>query len=482
MLAAVVAGWDIAQGEMFLVSLVLSAVLLWVAVRFAGVRADAFVAGLVIFGYLVGNRGFAQLHAPGVPLLPGEAALGLGLALIGWQAVQTRSLPIRRDALNYFVLTWILLGVLRMPVDFRAYGFVAVRDFAMVYYALFFFLGQAWAEMPAERLWMRRALFVGIALAAPVYYAFDRNADWFTSNLTLAGSPLIFVKSDVAGGFMAAGVLWYAQRFARTRRAGHLLVAAVALFGVIVCNSRAAVVALAVGIAWLVALRAWRVLRVVGALVAVGLAGLCVHTAVTPRPFVSTPLYRLYESVASVTDTQGARMYLANDLDDKSDNNQFRLVWWRAVAEETWANGRWLGLGFGSDLAAEFLRIYYADANEDFSARSPHNFLLTIFGRMGLLGLAGLIVVLAIVARKTWRAGTAEVNDADNPTPSLPLWLSAWTILASACFGVVLEGPMGATIFWTLLGLAHGTPTSAAESASTDEAAVATEAATAVAS
>jgi hypothetical protein len=29
-------------------------------------------------------------------------------------------------------------------------------------------------------------------------------------------------------------------------------------------------------------------------------------------------------------------------------------------------------------------------------------------------------------------------------------------ILTSACFGVVLEGPMGAVVFWSVLGLANG--------------------------
>jgi hypothetical protein len=29
-------------------------------------------------------------------------------------------------------------------------------------------------------------------------------------------------------------------------------------------------------------------------------------------------------------------------------------------------------------------------------------------------------------------------------------------LLVSACLGVFLEGPMGATIFWTILGLANG--------------------------
>jgi len=47
--------------------------------------------------------------------------------------------------------------------------------------------------------------------------------------------------------------------------------------------------------------------------------------------------------------------------------------------------------------------------------------------------------------------------------PSLGTWCAAWVILVSACFGAVLEGPMGAVIFWSALGLAaamsnYGTP------------------------
>jgi hypothetical protein len=36
---------------------------------------------------------------------------------------------------------------------------------------------------------------------------------------------------------------------------------------------------------------------------------------------------------------------------------------------------------------------------------------------------------------------------------TLGLWACVWTILVSACFGVVLEGPMGAVVFWSLLGI-----------------------------
>jgi len=447
-------GWDVAHGSLFLPSLAVIALLLGLVPLLAGMWADAFFGGILLVGYLVGNRGFAQLNAPGIPLLPGEAMLGIALALIAWRSARHQSLPFRRDAINYLVLMWIIIGAARIPFDFRHHGLVAVRDFAMIYYALFFFIAQVWATQTQERRWLQNCLAVGFALCGPIFYVFDQRQEWFTSNLSIAGVPLIFVKSDVAGGFMAAAIPWFVYRYAGSRRLGWLALAGLALACAVASNSRAAVVAFLVGVLWLIVLRAWRMLGGIAVLIAAGCLALGTHAIADRRPLTATPLYRLYESVASVADFGGTRQYLTANLADKPDNNQFRLVWWRALIDETWASSRWLGLGFGRDLAAEFLRVYYADANEEFSARSPHNFMLTVFGRMGLVGVSIVLALLGAMAFMTWRAGK-RLPFAARTMGSLPLWLAAWAVLTSACFGVVLEGPMGAVVFWTLLGLAN---------------------------
>lgn len=455
-MGAVVLGWYIAKGEIGLPAMVAGILGLWIASRVTRIRADALVTGAVVAGYLVGNRGFAQLHFPSVPLLPGEAALGLGLTLMLWRAAKNQTLPVRRDALNLLLILWLLIGAVRLPMDFRIHQFSALRDFAMVYYALFFFVAQDWADLVRERRWVQHCLLGGVALTAPIFMIFSFWPGWFLVKLTVFGTPLIFVKSDVAGGFMAAGVIWFAHQFARTRRFGWLALCAVSLVGLVLCNSRAALVALVAAVAWLLVLRAWPTLRVLGLLVALAFLGLVIHAAVSPRSFATTPLYRIYESVASVADVSGTRTYRAGDLGDKPDNNQFRLVWWRTVIDRTWVEGRWLGLGFGHDLAADFLQIYYGEATEDFTARSPHSFLLSIFGRMGGVGFAILLAILTAIAIRTWRAGRHEGRAEPGSEPVLPLWIGAWAIFISACFGVVLESPMGAVVFWTMLGLANG--------------------------
>ena len=89
---------------------------------------------------------------------------------------------------------------------------------------------------------------------------------------------------------------------------------------------------------------------------------------------------------------------------------------------------------------------------DDFAARSPHSILVTTFGRMGIVGVLVFLGVMAVTGVTTVRA----IRAVDVTSTEIALWASAWLILISACFGVVLEGPMGAVVFWTLLGMANG--------------------------
>jgi O-antigen ligase len=455
-IAAVGAGWQIAHGSYGLSALLASLLVLWIASGLLHVPVDVVLFGVVLIGYLVGNRGFAQVHSPGLPLFPGEIALSLGLVFTAWRTARTKILPVRFDGINLLVALWIAIGLVHLPADWRQYHFMALRDFAMVYYALFFFLGQGWAEDLQSRRWLIRCLDWGLGLAAPVFGAFLLRPDWFLTYFVVAGIPLVYVKSDVAGGFFAMAACWFAWRStARPLRWGSFLLAAWALAGVAYSNNRAAAVGLLLSLAWLVATRVWRTLRPVMVLLAIGAVVLAGDAAFGRRSFEQSRLNHFVESALSVTDINGVRPYRSDEVVDKPDNNRFRLAWWRTVAGETYAQAPWLGLGFGYDLADSFLRTYYPEGSDEFSARSPHNIMLSIFGRMGLAGLLPFLALIGFVASRTWQAGQrARENRESDPT--LSLWLGVWAILGSACFGVVLESPMGAIVFWSIIGMANG--------------------------
>lgn len=453
-LVALVAGWEIANEEFMLVGLISGSLFLWFATRWSGQPPDVVLGGLLLIGYLVGNRGFAQVRVPNLPLLAGEVTLGVGMAMAIWRAARTKMLPVRRDLLNGVLLIWFVFGLARLRLDLRSHGFVAARDFALLYYALFFFLAQGWATIPTRRRWIERCLDVAFIVAPPVFIAFTRWPGFFTSNFVVQGVPLIFIKSDVEGGLLVAGFFWFLHRNAEASHRLWLLPATSCLVAVASSNSRAAIVALAGASLWLTLFRDKRLIRPLAAMLTAGALLVLAYSVFGTLPWSKSPAYRLYETCAAIIDTRGLGIYQSEELGDKADNNRFRLTWWRTVVDQTLNESPWFGLGFGYDLAGEFTRVYYTGTVDGFSARSPHNFALTVFGRMGFVGLGLLLALLGGMARLIWRLGRAAARDGTDRRRFV-LALGAWAILVNACFGVVLEGPMGATVFWTTLGLAN---------------------------
>lgn len=455
--SAVLCGWQIAHGDLVVAGFGCGLIALWSASRLTATPADVLLAGGVLTGYLVGGRGFAQLSVSQIPMLPGELALGAGLIAAVWRTARN-GLTLRPDALSLGVVLWLIQGLIRLPQGIREHGLVAIRDFATVYYAMYFLLALGWGARLGHRRWITGCLDVGFVLAGPALMAFQRWPDLFIANSSIQGIPLIFIKGDVASALLVAGTIWLLHRHAHAAHRRWLLPAMLSVVALFDGNSRGGVIGLAVA-ALLLALGGDRkVLRPLLMILAGGLVSVVIYSALTPKPWTQTSAHRLYEWTSSMTDLSGTRSYQASELGDKPDNNQFRMVWWRSVFDRTMSENPWWGLGFGYDLANDFRRNYYGQsADEDFTARSPHNFVLTVFGRMGALGLFALATIMVALIRIVWR------NRRQDPADRLrhqrfTLAVGAAGIFASACFGVVLEGPMGAVVFWTALGLANSAP------------------------
>ena len=164
--------------------------------------------GFLVFGYVIGSRGFAQVRPVSVmPLFLSELGLGIGAALVLMRGALMRRLPLRRDWLNGLLLLWFLLGSGRIFWDVRIFGFLALRDFAMVYYVLYFFVAQSIAgHEPSRRLlnWFVLATFAVLPVTASLAAIFP---DFFLSNLLVEGVPLIFYKADLLATFLYAGFL-----------------------------------------------------------------------------------------------------------------------------------------------------------------------------------------------------------------------------------------------------------------------------------
>jgi len=451
------AAFAIAQENYALAGLTTAATL-WLLMEWAGgPRPEAWLMAVALAGYVVGNRGFAQISVTrAIPLLPAEAVLLAGVAATLLRMAFRKVGAVRRDVLNYAILAWMLLGAARLWPDIRTYGAVALRDFATVYYALFFFVAQSLARHATSARLLRAALLAACAVLPFTYFLFTHFENFFLQTVAVRGVPLLFYKDDLAAAYLFAGffMLMTVPDWPRLPRIALALASYASAFAI--NSSRAAIMGLVVTSAWWAAARRWAPWKLQALAVPLGVGALTVVALVAHGDFKDSRAYALYEHVASMVDFTGTGRYASEDRRYVGDNNRFRLAWWRSVAEETWADGPVFGLGFGADLTERFVRNYERDLGEDFNTRSPHSIVFTMLGRMGLTGLAAFLVIVGAMALRTYRLARVARTD-DAALPALGWWSVSWVMLSSACFGVVLEGPMGAVVFWTALGLANTT-------------------------
>jgi hypothetical protein len=459
--ASAVAVWigiSLAQEEHFVAS-VAALVSMWAVLAWTrGPLAESWLLGFLVFGYVIGNRGFAQIMPiAGLPLFLSELGLVVSVTLVLLRGAMSRILPVQHDWLNGLLLLWVALGSGRILWDIKSHGFMALRDFATVYYVLYFFTTQALARHEASRRLLRGWLLATFAVLPFAGLLATLFTDFFLSNLLVSGVPLIIYKGDLLATFLFTGfiILLPVGRFVWSGTIPwRWLIALTSLIFGLTLLSRASMVGLLIATGWMAWAGRWRPFQTLTVVCLAGLLAMTTVSLLQKKDFTQTKAYAVYEAAASVVDFNGTRNYRSGFTDDKADNNRFRLVWWRNVAEETLITSPVFGLGFGADLARGFVQEYYPDMGDDFTARSPHNIFLTIFGRMGFVGAVALALIYFTQFRVTLRTVRATRADPTGPD-TITLQAACWVVLASSCFGVVLEGPMGAIPFWVMLGISH---------------------------
>lgn len=459
LLFAVVLGAQIGEGS-FIAPLALVAVLVLGSAYLLFFRAtsiEALIVGSLVIGYLVGNRGFAQISLSGnSPLYLGELGLvACAVMLVGRMALQReRLLP--ESPLGWAVFAFLVLGATRLFLDAvvgvtNVSRITAIRDSATVYYAFFFLVAYRLGMNALSRRVVERCLWAGM-LALPVVVVTWMFLPELLMRVTFRGYPVVFHKYDLTTAYLGfASIYFFLSAAQGQRRLVRLTCSVVYLCLMLMIVTRAAIFGFGCAMVLLIFARQTRFLVLQVAMVAV--VALAIATLQVADTGGESFLEPLTDKVKSMTDLSETKSYSGSAGQIAAGNNQWRLSWWRNVLNETMANGPFFGLGFGHDLATEFVRDYYGNRHGGFETRSPHSIWVTVFGRMGLIGLASFIVVAFLIVRNAF-AAARRVALGRAPAVSLGHWCAVLIILGSASFGVVLEGPMGGVVFWTLLGLA----------------------------
>lgn len=467
LLLAVVLGVQIGEGSFAapIVLLVALAAGSFYLLFFRATAVEALILGGLLLGYLVGNRGFAQLSLSGSsPLYLGEIGLvACAMMLVTRMALQReRLLP--ESPLGWAIFAFLLLGATRLFLDAvvrvgSADRITAIRDSATVYYAFFFLVAYRLGSHPGSRRVLERCLWAGL-LALPFVVLIWMFAPHWLMAVRVRGVPVIFHKYDLTTAYLAFGSIYFFLAAAEGRkRLLRLSASVIYLCLMLMIVTRAAIFGFACATLLLLLGRQTRFLLLQATMVlivAMGVASL--QVADTGGQSFLEPLT---DKVQSMTDISQNRSYRGAAGQVASDNNQWRITWWRNVFRETATNAPLFGLGFGHDLATEFVRDYYGNRHGGFETRSPHSIWVTVYGRMGLIGLASFTAIGFLIVRNAF-AAARRVARRDAPAASLGHWCAVLIILGSASFGVVLEGPMGGIVFWALLGLAASQKTAVA--------------------
>jgi len=115
---AIFIGVDLAN-ESYALATLAALVCCWIFVEWKSVAPpDAWLLAAAVVGYIVGNRGFAQIQpAANIPLLPAEAVLLAAVPALAVRVAMKRAIAVRKDFLNYAILVWMVIGTARLPVD-----------------------------------------------------------------------------------------------------------------------------------------------------------------------------------------------------------------------------------------------------------------------------------------------------------------------------------------------------------------------------
>jgi hypothetical protein len=130
--------------------------------------------------------------------------------------------------------------------------------------------------------------------------------------------------------------------------------------------------------------------------------------------------------------------------------NARKKVWRGVISWTTETQSREIfGAGMGVDFLEESHTLQYLEGTTYQNVRSPHDYLIGSFARLGLVGLGLLVLILVRLVQQIFRFRRRIAKD-ELLTFAAMLVVALFVV---ASLGVVLEAPFGAVPFWWAAGI-----------------------------
>ena len=422
-------------------------------------RFEGWAIAIICACYFVGGKGFAYQRL-GAILFIGEAVLVLllGFHLIRCLSGKNDVLP--RHPITIPLLIFQIYGFAHLVIDRSYFPFLfLMKDVATVYYGLFFFLVFPPMLHKPTREYLLKLLPVISAIALGLLTLFlvvpGLEQQLFFATM-IRGAPLIMPSIDtlipVCIGFSA---FCY---FKHLRTTG--LWKIVYLISSVVCS--APLFAQGKAVFYLA------FFLFVGALFFVGHWKL-ILTGLLVGVFSTILLYSLIESRV-IKDKDGRFESFINEFSSfdiagigsgkqgfAQENVDWRFTWWKMVIEDVMTESPFYGLGLGSDISTEFHANYFQtgiDNTDVLIARYPHNVLITVLGRLGIIGILIFLPICILIVRELWLGMIKLRASADEHSPGHAfVWAFVLGGFTNAFFQSTFEAPYAAIVFWSMLAV-----------------------------
>jgi hypothetical protein len=418
-----------------------------------------YLAAITIIG-----KGPTYLGYP--PLYWGEIVLAMSLwAILPW-IWNTNSIG-RTGLLTLLILAFMTLGAVLTIHSVPRWGLDALRDAAVWYYGAFFFIGLALAsrQAVADRVWRILQIIWIISL---IWNTADILSQHRLSQsgplIPWRGVPIFFNSTHEAGQNLALGALIVlCTSFLCKRPVLRAVLGGVAMLGLVafaMSEGRGMRIGIAAG---------------VGVVILAGLGSRrrsWFNERLLTLTAAAIPLILLAGLLFSGRIAKYANLdrFAQADPANPEGTANWRMIWWQNLYDHVMATDPVFGIGFGESLYT--YNPFLEAINDELVVRSPHNFNMTVFTRMGFVGLffwAGILIVgIGSLWLRLWSGATTRGQPyTQERRDEVAFWvvMLVCTVVNSS-FGVLMEGPVLGIWFWFALGFASGralTPGAAVE-------------------
>ncbi len=418
---------------------------------------DASIVFLAVLYLCTTSRWGSYVAPPGLPVYVGDVVLAAGLIqtiLVVRARGRVHDVLRALSSAPLFLLlavaflAWALLRALLGAADLADEPLTALRDLAPYAYAV---AALAAFVLPvADRLRTERLVYAALTLHVLWLEGVRYLPAWPQDWPLLGGAAIFTPRPDFDTAIVGVAVALALHQLLHRRPRNRWVLAGLGLFlavnGYAMLSSPTRAGLLSGLVASGVVVLGWLLRRTVAprrlsgrlrlGVLAVLLALLVGLLALTP------PGHRIVES-------------LSGQQSNASGTINARELAWRAVDRYVLADPprTAIGVGFGPDFLADSGATYLLEGDLYKDVRSPHNYLVGAFARLGLAGMLLAALMLAGAALAGVRALAGPVG--------VPTALAALLVLAlpvTALLGVVLESPFGAIpYFWAVGQLARHT-------------------------